>query len=186
MCQAVECKRREVEERVVSNEEQIPSSQESKENRVISIKRNEAGQIVVKLAGSKDPITDAKIVRCFPWSVPDSYISIHNSDGKEAAMIKSLDVLDKASREIVEEELRDKVFNPKIHRIVDFKDEFGVTSITAETDRGNVTFQIRSRDDVRILSAVRALFRDVDGTTYELPDLTALGNPGRRQIERYF
>ena len=101
-------------------------------------------------------------------------------------MIESLDRLDDDSRKVVEQELSEKIFNPKIKGIVDFKDEFSVTSITADTDRGEVTFQIRSRDDVRILSPTRALFRDVDGNTYELPDLMALDGSARRNLDRYF
>jgi hypothetical protein len=87
---------------------------------------------------------------------------------------------------LLEAELSDKVFNPKILKIVDYKDEFGVTSITAVTDRGEVTFQIRSRDDVRVLSPIRALFRDVDGNTYELADVTALDSAAQRNLQRYF
>jgi hypothetical protein len=154
--------------------------------RVERIERNEAGQLVAHLAGRDEPLVDARIVRCFPWSVPDNYLSVRDADGKEVAMLGSLDALDSASRGVAEGELAEKVFNPKIIRVVDFKDEFSVTSITAETDRGEVTFQIRSREDVRILSPTRALFRDVDGNTYELPDLSALDNTGRRYLDRYF
>jgi len=153
---------------------------------IVGIERDAAGRLIVRLAGRDEPITDAKAVRCFPWSMPDSYVSIHSPEGKEAAMIKSLDELNDVSRAVLEEELKDKVFNPKILEIVDYKDEFGVTSITAETDRGRVTFQLRSRDDVRVLTGTRALFRDVDGNTYELPDLAALDPTSRKQLERYF
>ena len=154
--------------------------------RIEKIERNDAGQLVVRLSGKDEPLIDARIVRCFPWSVPDNYLSVRNADGKEVAMLESLDVLEGESRRVAEQELAEKVFNPKIIRIVDFKDEFSVTSITAETDRGEVTFQIRSRDDVRVLSPTRALFRDVDGNTYELPDLMALDGAGRRYLDRYF
>jgi len=154
--------------------------------RVLKIERNAAGQIVAHLAGRDDPVVDARVVRCFPWSVPDSYICVRNADGKEVGMLTTLDVLDKDSREIAEHELRDKIFNPKILRVVNFKHEFGVTQIEAETDRGPVTFQIRSRDDIRILSDRRALFRDTNGNTYELPDVDALDRSGRRYLQRYF
>ncbi len=150
------------------------------------IERNDAGQLLVKLAGRAEPIVDAKVARCFPWSVPESYVSIRDADGKEIVMLKSLEELDADSRDLVEGELRDKVFNPKILQIIDYKDEFGVTSITADTDRGEVTFQIRSRDDVRVLSPTRALFRDVDGNTYELTDVTALNAAAQKHLQRYF
>ncbi len=154
--------------------------------RIESIERDEAGQLVVKIAGREDPIVDARVVRCFPWSVPESYVSIRDGDGKEMVMLKSFDGLDPAHRELLEAELSDKIFNPKIVKIVNYKHEFGVTSITAVTDRGEVTFQMRSRDDVRVLSPIRALFRDVDGNTYELADVTTLDSAAQKNLERYF
>jgi len=147
--------------------------------------RNEIGQLVVHVKGRDEPVVDARVARCFPWSLPDSYISIRDKDGKEIVLVKELAELEPASREVIEQELRDKVFNPKIRRVVDYKSEFGVTSITAETDRGTVTFQLRSRDDVRTLSPTRALFRDADGNIYELADLNALDSASRKRLEEY-
>jgi hypothetical protein len=126
------------------------------------------------------------VARCFPWSVPETYISIRDKDGKEIALLNSADDLDAASKAVLLRELKDKMFAPKILRVTDYKDEFGVISLTAETDRGTVTFQIRSRDDVRILSETRALFRDADGNTYELPNLNALDAAGRKYLQGYF
>ncbi len=153
---------------------------------VESVRRNEAGQLVVRISGRDEPVIDAKVARCFPWSVPESYISIRDADGKELAMLETLDELEAPSRELLEAELRDKVFNPKILDILEHKHEFGVTSITAITDRGEVIFQVRSRDDVRILSPTRALFRDADGNIYELPDLEALSPAARKHLRGYF
>ena len=137
----------------------------------ISIARATVGQLMVHVKGREEPYPEAKVARCFPWSLPETYISIRDKDGKEIALLNSADELDPASRKVVLRELQEKVFAPKILR-VDCKEEFGVTSFTAETDRGMVTFQIRSRDDVRVLSGTRALFRDADGA--DLPDLNAL------------
>ena len=77
--------------------------------------------------------------RCFPWSVPDAYVSIRNKEGKEVVLLKTLDDLDETSQAIVRQELHDKVFNPMILRIIQHNSEFGITSITADTDRGQVT-----------------------------------------------
>jgi hypothetical protein len=148
--------------------------------------RNRAGQLEVHLDGQDAPVADARVARCFPWSLGDSYVSIRDKDGKELALLKTLDELDPSSRTIVQQELRDKIFNPKIRSIRSYKNEFEVISITAETDRGEVTFQIRSRDDVRVLSDKRALFRDADGNTYELTDLNQLDPTSRRRIRNYF
>ena len=144
------------------------------------------GRLAVHLEGREEPIEDARVARCFPWSLPEAYVSVRNSDGKEIALLRSLDELDSSGRKLIEEELRDKIFNPKILKVVEYKHEFGVTSIKVETDRGVVAFQIRSRDEVRVLSPVRALFRDVDGNTYELTDLSALDPVSQKYFQDYF
>jgi hypothetical protein len=151
-----------------------------------SLARNALGQIVAHLDGREEPVVDVRVARCFPWTLPDTYISLRDGHGKELALLKTLDGLDPASRQLVEQELREKAFSPRIQAVLDYKDEFGVVSISARTDRGDVTFQIRSRDDIRLLSPTRALFRDADGNTYELPDLAALDAASRRYLEGYF
>ncbi len=156
------------------------------EQAVMKITRNEAGQLVVQMDGKDSPVVDARVARCFPWSLPGSYVSIRDKEGKELALFKTVEELEPASRKIVQEELADKVFNPKIRRITSYRNEFGVISITAQTDRGEVTFQIRSRDDVRLLSDTRALFRDADGNTFELSDLGELDRTSRKWLEDYF
>ena len=153
---------------------------------IARIERGHVGEIAVYLDGVAEPINNVRIARCFPWSAPDGHVSIRDADGKEICLLKTLDQLDESSREIVDAELSEKVFNPQIKQVVDFTHEFGVTTITAETDRGRVSFQVRGRDDVRLLSPTRALFRDVDGNTYELPDLLALDGVSRKYLQAYF
>ena len=154
--------------------------------RVERVERNADGQLVVHLAGRDEPIVDAKVARYFPWSLPEAYLSLLDSDGREVVMLTTLDGLDAETREIIEAELQERIFDPKILRVLRYKREFGISSITAETDRGEVTFTFRGRDDIRILSATRALFRDVDGNTYELPDLTQLDPASQRHLRPFF
>jgi hypothetical protein len=163
-----------------------PQPEAPGEAHVERVERDRAGRVIVHLAGREEPVVDAVVARCFPWSLPESYISVRDAKGAEVALLRTLDELDGDSREVVEAELRDKIFNPKIHRITDLRDEFGVVTVTAETDRGEVSFQIRSRDDVRVLSAGRALLRDVDGNTYELPAIDALDKASRKHFQQYF
>ena len=154
--------------------------------RVSRIERNAAGQLVVHLAGGKPPVTDAKLTRYFPWSMPEAFISVRTSRGREVALLADLDQLDPASRAVVDAELRDKVFNPKLLRVMEYKHEFGISSMTAQTDRGQVILQFRGRQDIRLLSPTRALIRDVDGNTYELPDFDRLDPTSRGHLNRYF
>jgi len=164
-------------------EEDYPASGRAAIERV---EVDEAGRLVVHLAGSDEPIVDARVTRCFPWSLPQRYVSVLDAEGEEIALLETLDELNEACRRVVERQLATKIFNPVIRRVTDHKHEFGITSVTAETDRGTVTFQVRSRDDVRMLSPTRALFRDADGNIYELSDVTRLDAASRRRLEHYF
>lgn len=150
------------------------------------IERDGRGELKAYLEGRDEPVLDVQVARCFPWSLQEGYVSIRNKEGKEIALLAGLDGLDPESRQIVEQELRDKIFVPKIRRITRYTAEFDVVYISAETDRGKVTFQIRNRDDVRVLSTRRALFRDVDGNVYEVEDVFALDRASQKHIEQYF
>ena len=163
-----------------------PSEQSDGAGSIESIARNARGELVVRVKGLAEPVIDARVARCFPWTCPDGYVSIRDKDGKELALFATLASLDEPNRRVVEQELRDKVFNPRIRRILDYKSEFGVVNMTAQTDRGDVTFQIRSRDDIRILSGTRALFRDADGNVYELPDLAEMDAASQKWLYEYF
>jgi len=155
-------------------------------NGVRKVERDAAGKVVVHLADCDEPLTDAKLARYFPWSLPEAYISVRDSEGKEVVMLRTLDELDPDSRRIVEAELADKVFNPKILQVLQVKREFGLSSMSAITDRGEVYFQFHGRDDVRLLGPTRALFRDIDGNTFELPDVGELDPASRKMLRRYF
>lgn len=169
-----------------SDEDRFDADRDTEGHRVNRIDRNDDGQLIVYLEGRDGPVIDVTLARYFPWSMPDAYISILDSDGREVAMLKTLGELDPASCRIAEGELRDKVFNPRIHRVLKYNREFGISSITAETDRGKVIFQFRDRNDIRVLSPTRALFRDVDGNTYEVPDLTRLDPASQRHLHHFF
>jgi hypothetical protein len=156
------------------------------ESVVQSVALNELGQIVLRIVGREEPFMDVRVARCFPWSLPETYISICDKEGKELVLLRDLLHLPPESRELIRRELRDKVFSPRIQRVLSCKSEFGVTSITALTDRGEVTFQVRSREDIRILSPTRAIFRDADGISYELADIKSLDPVSQRHLRDFF
>lgn len=163
-------------------------SQNAKDNPggLKKLERDGRSELRAYLEGRDEPELDVKVARCFPWSLQEGYVSVRNKEGKEIALLTDLDGLDPETRQIIERELRDKVFVPKIRRITRYTAEFDVVYISAETDRGKVTFQIRNRDDVRVLSTRRALFRDVDGNIYEVEDISALDRASQKHIEQYF
>ena len=160
-------------------------SQSAQPGAPLRLERNAKGELVAHVPG-REPVVNVAVARCFPWSLADEYISIRNADGKEIALLETLAGLDDQTRALIEQELAQKVFVPRIRRVIEFKAEFDVVAITADTDRGQTIFQIHSRDDVRILGPGRALFRDVDGNLYEVENVLALDRASRAHLEQYF
>lgn len=124
-------------------------------------------------------------VRCFPLTDPSRFVALLDPEGREVALIESLDDLDGPTRRLVEDELALREFVPVVYRIVsapsDIPSEWEV-----ETDRGRTRFTLNSDDDVRRLGPHRALIVDSRGLRYHVPDVRALDATSRRALEHHF
>lgn len=154
--------------------------------RLLELTRAGNGDLLARLSDREEPVVDVRVARCFPWSLPDRMISVRDKDGNELVLLETLDGLPQPTRELIDDELRDKIFAPRIERILACEHRFGITTFHAVTDRGDVKFQLRNRDDVRVLSAVRCILKDVDGNVYEVRDLTKLDRESRHHLSDFF
>jgi len=126
-----------------------------------------------------------QVARAFPLSDPDHYIGLRDKDDKDIGLLETLDGLDADSRARVDEELYRRYFLPKIVRVNDVKEEFGMTTWDVETDKGHRNFVIRNlRDAVQELSATRVLVTDSDGNRYEFPDVRKLDDKSFAVMQR--
>lgn len=90
--------------------------------------------------------------RLFPLSGLHKYITLLDGDGREAAIIRSLDTLIPESRRAVEECLEEFYLIPRITGIYDITDKKGSLSWHVQTDRGERRFSIRNRhSDIKVL-----------------------------------
>lgn len=133
------------------------------------------------------------LYRAFPLSAPDSFVELREEGGESAGMLKGLAGLDAESRSIAEELLRERYVVPIIREIEEIRSDFGMWLWRVQTDRGPRAFTIRSpRDDIRSVPVPVAVGRrvrkvrvtDVDGNTYEIPDLDALDRRSRAFYDR--
>jgi hypothetical protein len=125
-----------------------------------------------------------QILRGFPLSADDRFISVRDDEGQELGLIRDLSELDSKSRQLLEEELDRTYFVPRIRRVNHIEERFHVPRWDVETDRGPRKFEIRSgRSDVRVLDRGRVLIRDADGNHYEIPDYRRLDPASRAQVE---
>lgn len=133
-----------------------------------------SGSLRMEIAG--EAVYDkVKIVRAFPLSAPQDYLSVYGSHDKEIGLIRGIAGLDKASRLLVEKELERRYFVPAIERVISTRMQFGVVVWDVETDRGRCTFSTRNlRDNVVRPSPGRFLLTDVDNNRYDIVDIAAM------------
>lgn len=149
----------------------------------IRIRRNNLGQLLLEREGT-EPLP-VKPVRALPLTDPDNWIGLVDEKGKPIHMIRSLKELDPDSRAVLERELEQLYFLPKIVRIDEIVEEYGVLRLAVQTDRGPRAFEIRSRENIRFLPDGRVLLRDLDGNRYEIPCLFRLDARSQSLAQSY-
>ncbi|MBQ1272952.1 MAG: DUF1854 domain-containing protein [Clostridia bacterium] len=124
--------------------------------------------------------------RLFPLSGLEKYITLLNEEGVEVAIIRDLRTLSEDQRRMIESCLEEYYHIPKITRVLSCKEKYGVLTVTAETDRGNVSIEIRNLvHGIKFLYGSRVLFRDNNDNRYEIPNLNLLDRHSRALIDVY-
>lgn len=145
--------------------------------------RDDWGQLVLTLP---DGTLYAGIepVRCFPLTDPAHSIALLDADGGEILNLPSLDVLNPAARDTLQQELVEREFVPVIQRIVSTSTPNPPCRWEVETDRGRTSFQLESDDDCRRLGTAGALIADANGIRYAIPDISRLDTASQRIVKR--
>ncbi len=127
--------------------------------------------------------TDMELRRMFPVSGKNKYIAVVDGEGNEQAMIRDINNLDKYSKEAVLSCLEEYYMMPRILKFTDMSEKFGIWMWTAETDKGTVTFEIRSHlTAVKPLYDNRVLIKDANDNRYEIPDYTKLDKKSKKLL----
>ena len=133
----------------------------------IKIARNSFEELIVELPDGTT-YTNVEAIRSFPLTDSNKYISLLDSEDKEIGIIQDIKQLPRESEKVLRSELQKRYFLPKITKIHSLDGEFGVTQWVVETNRGPVTFGMRTRYDVVSLENGRVLIKDADGNRYEI------------------
>ncbi len=133
----------------------------------VKIARNSFEELTVELPDGTSH-ANVEAVRSFPLTDSNKYITLLDSEGGEIGIIQDIKHLPRESAETLVSELQKRYFMPKITKIHELEGEFGVTRWVVETNRGPVTFGMRTRYDVVSLENGRVLIKDADGNRYEI------------------
>lgn len=116
--------------------------------------------------------------RCYPraiaiWAFPFTdrkhWIAFRDPDDQPIGMIRDVDDLDGESRTVVMASLERRYFIPRIRRVREAREEFGLLTVDAETDRGQVVFTVNNpRENIHWIGANRILFVDAEDNRYEV------------------
>ncbi len=129
-----------------------------------------------------------KVVRLFPFTDANKYISIRQNDEKarEIGIIEDMDELDDDTRSMLEEQLRLNYFTPVIEKIYNIKDEYGYAYFHVKTDKGECKFAINMASNaVTKLSDSRLIITDLDENRFEIRDVNALTQKERRKLDLF-
>jgi len=126
---------------------------------------------------------DVRPAQVFPVSEAADYIAFLNTDDKEVLMLQDRRGLEADSLRCLEEELGRVYFVPKVTVIYAIEDAHGAARWEVETDRGYRVFDVRDREDVRVLEGSRVLLQDADGNRYEIADIGELDERSRRLLD---
>jgi len=126
------------------------------------------------------------IVRAFPLSQPNGFLSVRDSANKEAGLIVNPAELSLENRKLVEEHLERRYLVPAVQRIVSAQERFGTVDWTIETDRGVCRFTTRNlRENVQRPAPGRIILNDVDGNRYDIRNLENLNLESQELLFRH-
>jgi hypothetical protein len=139
--------------------------------------------VMIDAAGQE--YVGVEVVRAFPISEPDRWISICDVDGHEIVALDDIRQLPQEIRTVVLDELAKREFVPVIRRIVKVWDQTNPQEWHVVTDRGPTSFCVDSDEDIRRMEPRQVLIVDGHGIRYLIPDTQQLDSRSRRILDRF-
>lgn len=131
--------------------------------------RRADGRLVLRRENSEGE-TPVQAACCFPWTHPHEFISLRDDKGKEQLLIEDLRHVASPARELIEDELAERNFLPRITGIEAITDEMELFHWKVTTAAGPRSFLTRRSDHPRKLANGDVLIKDVSNDLYLIPN----------------
>ncbi len=148
--------------------------------------RTEGGFVSLETGGKK--WERIQVIRLFPFTEPDKFISIRTVEerSKEIGIIEDIKKMSVKTKKMLEEQMNLHYFTPIIEKIIDIKDEYGYAYFYVLTDRGECRFTINMGGNAVVrLSDSRLLITDLDENRFEIPDVFSLTQKEQRKLDLF-
>ena len=137
----------------------------------------------VEFYHTKQKLTGLEPHRLFPRSGGNRYVALLDGDGNQVAVIRNADNLLPESRETLLAAMEEYYMIPRITRFVKMTEKFKIWMWTAQTDKGEITFEIRNHiASVKPLYDGRVLIKDANDNRYEIPDYRKLDKKSQKML----
>lgn len=147
---------------------------------------------LINAKGEKENFERVVILRAFPITNPNEFLSVREPDskkmgrGKEIGMIRYMKDFDETSQKLFLEELDRRYFTPQLTKILAVKEKFGYLYWDAETSAGHVTFVLSNPFyNIRVLEDGRIIINDIDGNVFEITEPRKLDPASFKKVEVY-
>lgn len=120
--------------------------------------------------------------RCFPWTLPERYISLQTEDNTELALIADPSVLDAASQAALSQALAEAGFVFLIQRVYSVEEDFELRCFKVETPQGPRAFQTALDAWPRETPDGGLLIEDVAGDVFRIEDPASLDSRSRELV----
>ena len=137
----------------------------------------------VEFYHTKEKKTGLEPHRLFPRSGGNRYIALLDGEGNQVAVIRNADNLLPESRETLLAAMEEYYMIPRITRFIKMTEKFKIWMWTAQTDKGEITFEIRNHiASVKPLYDGRVLIKDANDNRYEIPDYRKLDKKSQKML----
>ncbi len=145
----------------------------------LTLERRADGQLWADLDGEERAV---RVHRCFPWSEPERFLSLRDTDNEEFALVESVEELGTGSRRVLEEALVEAGFVLQVTGITDVHEEVEIRIWKVETRQGERTFQTRLDEWPTQLSGGGIVIKDVAGDLYHVADPGSMDDRSRKWL----
>ncbi len=150
----------------------------------LNLSRDAAGVLLVTDANNNTHSVNM-VVRAYPISAPDEGVSLLGVDSHELAWIANLQELSEVNRDLINNELAQREFMPKISRILAVSSYATPSTWTITSDRGDTELTLTSEEHIRRLSNNSLLITDGLGISYLVADVDSLDKHSRKILDRF-
>ncbi len=150
------------------------------ENAAFSVKN---GLLYLTLNGEETRVT---LFRQFPFDLLWEYISVLDEEEREMGIVRSVDLFEDETRELLVKELKKRYYSVAVTKIISVKERFGFSYWRVGTDEGERKFTLRDTlKNIACVNGTCVFFTDVNGNRFEISDLSSLDAKSRRKLELY-